>query len=426
MAENNKRSIHSYLTNNTVLKLISLVFALLLWSFVTNSTDTQRTKTIRDVPVVLQGLEALEEKGLTLRDDIEKILPSVDVKVNVNNSDYKLLDKNVIFVSIDVSEINKDGTNSVSVVTTFSNMIDVSLASVEPHTVNVTVDKLAAKDVPVTINKLNTLASDLVSFEPVFPGTVRIEGSSYYVERITNAVCDLDLSTLKDGDTASLPCRFTDTNGNTIKFDTVRIDVDPDIQTLKRVNVSTVGAVINANKLKDGFEYHGITVDTVLICGHIDAISTINEVTVQPIDLTDKDEAFTASPIELILPDGVSLAPSQAQPQATIDIREEKQSISKVCMLNVSGLTPERSAIITVNGQAFTATNGSTLVPVSVTLTGPISVINAITDQDVTVTLSLRDNAPGTYELKPVTVLNAAIADEVIAQIETVLSVTVQ
>ncbi|MBR6765671.1 MAG: hypothetical protein IKM06_04215, partial [Clostridia bacterium] len=426
MAENNKRSIHSYLTNNTVLKLISLVFALLLWSFVTNSTDTQRTKTIRDVPVVLQGLEALEEKGLTLRDDIEKILPSVDVKVNVNNSDYKLLDKNVIFVSIDVSEINKDGTNSVSVVTTFSNMIDVSLASVEPHTVNVTVDKLATKDVPVTINKLNTLASDLVSFEPVFPGTVRIEGSSYYVERITNAVCDLDLSTLKDGDTASLPCRFTDTNGNTIKFDTVRIDVDPDIQTLKRVNVSTVGAVINANKLKDGFEYHGITVDTVLICGHIDAISTINEVTVQPIDLTDKDEAFTASPIELILPDGVSLAPSQAQPQATIDIREEKQTISKVCMLNVSGLTPERSAIITVNGQAFTVTNGSTLVPVSVTLIGPISVINAITDQDVTVTLSLRDNAPGTYELKPVTILNAAIADEVIAQIETVLSVTVQ
>ncbi len=426
MAENNKRSIHSYLTNNTVLKLISLVFALLLWSFVTNSTDTQRTKTIRDVPVVLQGLEALEEKGLTLRDDIEKILPSVDVKVNVNNSDYKLLDKNVIFVSIDVSEINKDGTNSVSVVTTFSNMIDVSLASVEPHTVNVTVDKLATKDVPVTINKLNTLASDLVSFEPVFPGTVRIEGSSYYVERITNAVCDLDLSTLKDGDTASLPCRFTDTNGNTIKFDTVRIDVDPDIQTLKRVNVSTVGAMINANKLKDGFEYHGITVDTVLICGHIDAISTINEVTVQPIDLTDKDEAFTASPIELILPDGVSLAPSQAQPQATIDIREEKQTISKVCMLNVSGLTPERSAIITVNGQAFTVTNGSTLVPVSVTLTGPISVINAITDQDVTVTLSLRDNAPGTYELKPVTILNAAIADEVIAQIETVLSVTVQ
>lgn len=426
MAENNKRSIHSYLTNNTVLKLISLVFALLLWSFVTNSTDTQRTKTIRDVPVVLQGLEALEEKGLTLRDDIEKILPSVDVKVNVNNSDYKLLDKNVIFVSIDVSEINKDGTNSVSVVTTFSNMIDVSLASVEPHTVNVTVDKLATKDVPVTINKLNTLASDLVSFEPVFPGTVRIEGSSYYVERITNAVCDLDLSTLKDGDTASLPCRFTDTNGNTIKFDTVRIDVDPDIQTLKRVNVSTVGAVINANKLKDGFEYHGITVDTVLICGHIDAISTINEITVQPIDLTDKDEAFTASPIELILPDGVSLAPSQAQPQATIDIREEKQTISKVCMLNVSGLTPERSAIITVNGQAFTVTNGSTLVPVSVTLTGPISVINAITDQDVTVTLSLRDNAPGTYDLKPVTILNAAIADEVIAQIETVLSVTVQ
>ena len=67
-----KRSFRSYFTNNSLLKIISIIFAILLWSFVTNSTDPQRTKTITDVPVVLQGLEALEEKGLTLRDDIEK------------------------------------------------------------------------------------------------------------------------------------------------------------------------------------------------------------------------------------------------------------------------------------------------------------------------------------------------------------------
>ena len=294
MAKQNKttRSFRSYVTNNLLLKIVSLIFAIILWSFVTNSTNPDRTKTLRDVPVVLQGLEALEEKGLTVRDDIEKLLPSVKVKVNVKNSDYKNVDKNVVFASIDVSEISKDGPNSISVTPSFSNLVDVSLISVEPQAINVTIDKILEKEVPVTINQTGTLKDGLVSVNPEYNKTVTVKGSSYYVELISDAVVDIDLSTLKDGDTVSKICRFTDNNGNNINFSGTRIDVDMDIQSKKEVSISTVDAVTNTNKLATGYEFESVSAGKVIVCGHAGVLQDITEVKIKPIDLKGKDAVF--------------------------------------------------------------------------------------------------------------------------------------
>ena len=64
MTSNNKhRNPRSFFSNNLALKIISLIFAIILWSFVTNSTNPDRTKELKNIPVVIQGLEALEEKG---------------------------------------------------------------------------------------------------------------------------------------------------------------------------------------------------------------------------------------------------------------------------------------------------------------------------------------------------------------------------
>ena len=252
MSKKNSRPFPSYISNNFVLKLISLVFAIILWSFVTNSTNPDRVKTLKDVPVVLQGLEVLEEKGLTVRDDFEKLMPTVTVKVNVKNSDYKMVDKSVVFVSVDVSEIVKDGPNSVSVVPTFTNMVNVSLASVEPQAFNITIDKILEKEVDVSLNLTGELNKDLVSVNPQYDKKVKIKGSSYYVERITDAIVDIDLSTLKDGDIISQNCRFTDIEGNAIKFSGSRITVDMDIQTKKEVSITTANAVLNTDKVAKG------------------------------------------------------------------------------------------------------------------------------------------------------------------------------
>ena len=420
------RSFPSYISNNFVLKLISLVFAIILWSFVTNSTNPDRVKTLRDVPVVLQGLEALEEKGLTVRDDFEKIMPTVTVKVNVKNSDYKMVDKSVVFVSVDVSEIVKDGPNSVSVVPTFTNMVNVSLASVEPQAFNITVDKILEKEVDVSLNLTGELNKDLVSVEPQYDKKVKIKGSSYYVERISDAIVDIDLSTLKDGDIVSQNCRFTDSEGNAIKFNSTRITVDMDIQTKKEVSISTQNATINTDKVAKGYQFESISAGKIFISGHISDLQNITEIGIQPIDLKGKDATFTSAPVELTLPDGISVVKGQAEPQAKIQIVPQKKTVTVKRAITVSGLGENLTATITSGSQTVTAKgNGTIKINATVTLTGTEEALNNLTESDIIVRLSFDNTQKGSYEMTPIVSLSATIASNVSAHLVTPTHVSV-
>ena len=428
MSKKKNRPFPTYISNNFVLKLISLVFAIILWSFVTNSTNPDRVKTLKDVPVVLQGLEVLEERGLTVRDDFEKIMPTVTVKVNVKNSDYKMVDKSVVFVSVDVSEIVKDGPNSVSVVPTFTNMVNVSLASVEPQAFNIIVDKILEKEVDVSLNLTGELNKDLVSVEPQYDKKVKIKGSSYYVERISDAIVDIDLSTLKDGDIISQNCRFTDSEGNAIKFKSSRITVDMDIQTKKEVSISAQNAVINADKVAKGYQFENVSTGKVFIAGHFADIQNVTEIGIQPIDLKGKDATFTSAPVELILPDGVSIVKGQSELQAKIQIVPQKKTVTVKRAITVSGLGENLTATITSGNQTVTKKgNGTIKINATITLTGTEEALNNLTDSDVIVRLSFDNTQKGSYEMTPIVSLSAPIAANVSAQLvsPTQVSVTV-
>ncbi len=425
--KNNKtRSFPSYISNNFLLKLISLVFAIILWGFVTNSTNPDRVKTLRDVPVVLQGLETLEEKGLTIRDDFEKMLNTVTVKVNVKNSDYKMVDKSVVFVSVDVSEIVNDGPNSVSVVPTFTNMVNVSLASVEPQAFNITVDKILEKEVDVSLNLTGELNEDLISVNPQYEKKVKIKGSSYYVERISDAIVDIDLSTLKDGDVVSPHCRFTDNEGNTIKFNSTRIAVDMDVQTKKEVSISTADATVNIDKVKKGYQFESITAGKIFVCGHIDDLNKVTEVGIQPIDLAGKDSSFTTTPIELILPENISLVKDQAEPQAKIQIVPKKITKTVERAITIAGLNDELTATIISGDQTVSQKgNGVIQLKATINLTGSEDAIKNLTESDIIVKLSFDNITSGSYEMAPIVSLSASVANQLTAQLVSPTQVSV-
>ena len=175
------RPLRSYLTNNLVLKILSLIFAVILWNFVITETNPARTKNIAEITVTANGADELASRGLIPRDDLSANPITVTVKVSVAHSDYKFINENTISASIDLTKVTKEGANSLPVIISFNNIGDVSLVSVTPASVNLTIDKLVSKDVPVSIRTANELASNLISLQPEYPETVSITGASYYV-----------------------------------------------------------------------------------------------------------------------------------------------------------------------------------------------------------------------------------------------------
>ncbi len=429
MSKSNRRPFKSYFTNNVGLKLLSILFAVILWSFVITETNQERTKQITGIPVVIEGLNELEAKGLTVRDNLTENPLTVDVKVNVSHSDYKFIDKNFISATVDISKISSECTATLPVIVSFGNVADVSLASVNPVNAAIVIDSIVSKDVPVSLSVSGELQSGLISLSPVVPHALTVSGARYYVERITKAVVGVDLSTLRDGEVLSAICDFTDEKNNSIKFAGERVNVDMDIQTVKEVPINVSASGANADKVADGYIFNGMTAGKVLICGHKNAIEKITEISAAPIDLTGKNSSFTSAPLEFILPEGISLVPDQSTPEAAINISERNTDATFTCPVLISGIPAGHS--VTLTSGTFTkkyTSDGATAIKASITLTGPQNMLSSINSSDIIVKLSVANKEPGSYEMTPIVALSPSYASVVTAQLvsPSQISVTLQ
>ena len=422
MKNKKRRAFASYITNNWGLKLLSLIFSIILWSFVVTRTNAERTKTIIDVPVTINGLADLNAQGLTPRDSLSETPMTVKVKLSVSYSDYKFVDKSFISASVDLSSITKDGAAALPVHVSFGSIADAGLISVTPATLNIAIDNIVTRDIPVKLNTSGELGSSLVSVSPEHTQTLTVTGSSYYVDKISQAVADVDLSTLSDGEVLSVLCNYIDEKDNTIKFTGERINVDMDVQTIKElpINVSATGT----DSLSAGFKFNSVSAGKVKVCGHKNAIEKLTEIPASPIDVSGKDSSFTSAPIELIIPEGISLVPGEPTPNAKIDISESLTNVTVTRPIIVSGLADGQVATLTVGKTTTRVTSdGASNLEASIVLTGSAVKLSALTDSDVVVKLAIND--VGTYELVPVVALSSSIASNVTAQLVSPAQVSV-
>ena len=418
-----KRDFSSYLTNNLALKIFSVIFAIILWSFVINDTNPARTKILREIPIKIVGLETLEEKGLTLRDDYEDQLFAT-VRASVLHSDFKRLDKNLVSANVDLSKISTEGTFDMPVTVSFTNNTDLNLLSATPANVSIKVDPLVSADVPLNVITKGSLSEGLVSVNPVYPETVRISGSNFYVSQITKAVLEVNLSALEDGDLYSAPCTFYNVLENVVPFTPVNVTADMDVQSTKTVKIDLSNAVKNIDKVATGYQYDGIDAPAVTVCAHAGVLKDITSISTLAIDLSGKDIGFNQAPLQLKMPEGVSLLPGAEAPLASIKIIEAQSTIS--VKRKVSVKLGSYNATISVNGSTYTVkADGTTNLNATVVLSGSASALEKIYTNDVSVTLDISSLEKGTHTLALQPLLNSALNNQITAQVVSPTSVTV-
>ena len=148
------RAVWSFLTRRLWLKLLSLLLALVLWTYIISSTPSlTRTKLIENVSVTPSGANTLSAYTLAVSTDIfTSYQNSVDVSVTVPQSQYPLLAARNIRVTPDFTGISSPGTYDVPLVAT---------------TTYGTVSKITPSTISVTIENLD---SRVLSIEPEFVG----------------------------------------------------------------------------------------------------------------------------------------------------------------------------------------------------------------------------------------------------------------
>ncbi len=198
--------------NTRFIKIFCVALAVLLWIYVSYQENPSMSKTVKNVPIVIVGEQALKENGFSVYSVSEK---SVNVKATANRLSLARITNKTVSASINVSSIKKAGKHVV------------------PATVTSTVSSSASYYVKT---------SDItVVIEPILKDTFKIEPVVTDPVNTSKMIDSYALS--KENVTVSAPKSIIDDIGS-VRTEAVITDEESGTQTVRLVAYAKNGKIL--------------------------------------------------------------------------------------------------------------------------------------------------------------------------------------
>ncbi len=289
------------------LKIISVILAVLLWFYVVNegSYKVGQNNVAVDLTydniqegIQVQGPEQVTVKLWGVFQETGEIQASVDL------------------------EGKEPGVYTLPV--KLHPVVGVLFTSVEPKTVDVTLEELQEIIVPVNYNisakpPAGYQLMDLLTE----PERCLIKGDQEEAKLVTSVVCQVDLSNTKSIDSFELEVAARDKDGNLVDGGLEIIPavvkviaVVDEIKGYKEVPI----IVVHEGEPGEGYRLKNIGLDTsmVKIVGNNFAVEAIKEINTGIIDISEASQSFTVN-IDLQAPEGIKLYPAQVMADIEIE-----------------------------------------------------------------------------------------------------------
>lgn len=181
------------LKNKSVVRIISVVLAVVLWAYVIGEVNPTVKKTIFDVPVELTNTETLAERGLALQGDEEYFASVVVEGTRAELNELKAAD---IHVTADMYGYT-EGENHVSLDVTLPD--GISLDELKTPEITVALETLASKSLPVTVVFAGEPGENMEpSYSYTVPSDVEVKGAESVVDRVAEVRVQLDVKNLSE------------------------------------------------------------------------------------------------------------------------------------------------------------------------------------------------------------------------------------
>lgn len=366
MKERMKTILYKIFRQNLLLKIVSVLFAIILWNYVIVETNPLREKTFSEVPVKIQGEAELRERGLAIREDLTKLVASGKVTVNVRNDLFNDLTRERISLNLDLSTVTSVGEQKVNLTCTTSYG---TVKAVTPGEVTVTVEELVTRTVPVRLRQIGTLQSNYwIRTITAEPEQIVLTGAKSDLETVEEALVDVDITSVTETREKSLTYELKDAGGDTISAASIRSDV-----SAVKVNIeaySTKELPINKDSLTvgevaQGYEITDVAVlpETLVVAGPKTVLDGMESLQLEQVNVAGLNQSVNQS-CGVEIPDGVMLMDA-APINVAITIEEKREEITYDMPVNVENLQ---------SGLTAKAVPAST----EVTFTVPYSMVNRI------------------------------------------------
>lgn len=384
--------LKGFFTKNLALKIVSLLFAMLIWGYVMVEVNPKRVKTITDVPISFSGESSLHDRGLAVRGDRDDILRNVTVRVKVQLTDYTGLDASDISASVSLRPVNKADTYKLKIDATSSLG---TVENVSPSEITIEVDELATMLVPIDVEYSGELPDGYWKSEPTLASqSIKVSGPRDDVSTISKAICTIDLEDRTTSYNEAILLKYVDKNGDEIDtalfLDTLpSVVVKMDVMRIVELPINAADAVLGADALPANYEVYDVvaTPPTVRVVGSENALSGLTGIKIENIDVSGSTSSVQQN-VVITAPEGTTLLDD---PNITVyvGIREKQDSAQfKGVPIETKGL-----------GKKLTAELSA--AECDVNITGRTSLMKLLRRKDVSVYVDLTGLTAGTYKITP-------------------------
>ena len=244
------------LDNKTVLWLISLLTAIILWAYVVVYVNNQHTTVIHNVPINMQYRATVyQSMGL---DVIETDIPAVDVSVTGARSVIGDLTADDIIIYPNITGIDGRGTYTLTLTAEPTSAVkNFTISSLSSDSVNVRLDKVVTKEfsLQTDISSVTVAEGLIADMATATPARLTITGPEYKMNNIKRVVATtLAEENLTQSSVLPAVIRLYDENGGEIDHSLLTFDKETIEVTIPIMKELTLPMKVEYVNIPAGFD----------------------------------------------------------------------------------------------------------------------------------------------------------------------------
>ncbi len=322
------------LTNNIGLKILSVVFAFLLWLIVVSVDDPVTVKTFSMIPV-----ELTNEQVITSQGSVYEVVDNSDVvsiSVTAKRSVLDTLSRDNFKAFADMSRL--DGTMIPIEVkaTKYADRIDnITLRN---KNVKIAIEGLLARQFNIKVRTSGDISQGcIIGNMYTDKNVVKVSGPESIVSQIDSAVVDVDVS----GMTSDIS-----TAENIVLYDAQNKEISQNELTLSRESVNVTVEIWNTKEIPINFSYTGVpavgygttgalasSLPSLTVTGRKSALDAVSSISIPAsvVDITDaRGPVEVQVDVSRYLPEGIIVIPGEAGTIATVTVEVQQLNAKNV------------------------------------------------------------------------------------------------
>ncbi len=377
-----KEKLNKLKDNKIFWMIVSVIISTGFWFYLTSTQGTIVKTRFNNVELVLDGREAMYElRNLTISEIDHK---SVSVELSCTVQNLASITEDSLKAVLDVSSISAPGRYSLLYRLEYPKRVnpeEITLVHYNPQIINILVESVSKKNVPVKVSFSGSVAEGYIVEEAICtPGFVTVSGSDTEVSKIDHVKVEVLAENLKKETTVEMKFIPMDADSNQIMlknvtFDRETVSVTLPVSKKKDVPLNLIlidGAGANQNNTTVRIEPEFIT-----IAGDAETVDNINKIDLTTLELDSFDKIYEAK-IPIAIPNNLKNVSGEAEAKVKVEIFNLENRVFSVSNFSYSNLPSEFRSV-----DFITKT-------LAVTLRGTPEEIKAVNKNNIRVVVDLK------------------------------------